>query len=145
MYVFNSWPGVQVAPVIQRAQLELGYARSRSSPSYSWIYVPLIKAALGMQLEVWTCEQVCMALGGDTVASCLWEDLVHALQQNFQSRGITEESVRWQLPGVYMDRTEQEQLLFPAVFTADGDARQTDAGRLYQDFAYKLATGHQLA
>lgn len=130
--------------LLQVPAMRQEYARSRSSPSYSWVYVPLIKAALGMDLDIGTYEEVCTALGGDSVASHLWHDLVTALQQDFQTRGVTEESIYWQTSGEYMDRTEQERLLFPAVFTANGDARPSVAGRLYQDFAYKLVTNHQL-
>ena len=98
--------------------------------------MPLIKATLGMEVDSGPVVEV---LGGDTVAQALWDDLVHALAGEFAARGISNDSIEWESPGVYISQEEQERVLFQAVFTPAGNVADTPAGRLYQELAIKLS------
>ncbi len=110
----------------------------RAHQHFSWLYMPMINAALGIEVDIAQSEAVQLQLGGDRRAATLFWDFVSALRTNFKARGITRRTVMWEVPRVYLSQQEQERLLYPAVFRANGDAAPTKLGRLYQQIAIRL-------
>ena len=138
----------QRANVGREAPSGSGFGRSATSTArttqsgrhFSWVYMPAILAALDLEVDERDTRTVWLHLGGDVQASDLWTNFVDALRADFAARGVTEDSIVWQRPGVYMTQEEQERVLFPSVFTDSGDAARTRTGRLYQQIALWLSS-----